>query len=567
MKKILFVIVSFFLLLEVANASSISSIDMDISLNEEGTATVTETWDAYVNQGTEGWHPYYNIGESKIRVLSASMDGEEYAITDYWNENSSLNDKAYKAGIYMPSSDELDIVFGITSYGYHTYKVVYQITNFISNLTDSDMAYWTLFPDNFSSSPGNVTIKIHGYYDYPDDLEVWGYGMYGAPCYVKDGAIYMTSDGRISSSEYLTLLAKFPQGTFNTTSKLENDFSYYLDMANEGATKYKREKTGELLGIIVAVLFFISIFLTSIISIYRSVQKNKKDYDFGVAGKDLPKDINNYRDIPCNKNIYRAFWVADTYNLVKDKNDFIGAILLKWIYDNNVTVKTETVKKLFGTKKQDVIIFNNEPASNEHEINLYNYMLDASGDGILEQDEFKKWCRDHYTKIFRLVDDILDYERDELIKEGKITDEIRQKGLIFKYDVHKYVINPSLKEEAIEMKGLKNFLREFSQIDKKEPIEFKLWKDYLIYAQIFGMAREVMDRFKNFYPDVMREMEYNNFNYSTFYFVNSLSRAGVGAATAARRAAESYSSGGGGFSSGGGGGGSFGGGGGGGGFR
>ena len=117
------------------------------------------------------------------------------------------------------------------------------------------------------------------------------------------------------------------------------------------------------------------------------------------------------------------------------------------------------------------------------------------------------------------------------------------------------------------MKGLKQYLKEFSRIQEKEPIEVKLWNEYLMYAQIFGMSKEVMEQFKKLYPEVLSDMENYNYNYNTFLFVNSLSTTGVNAASAARSAAESYSSGGGGFSSGGGGGGSFGGGGGGGGFR
>ena len=86
-------------------------------------------------------------------------------------------------------------------------------------------------------------------------------------------------------------------------------------------------------------------------------------------------------------------------------------------------------------------------------------------------------------------------------------------------------------------------------------------------AQIFGMAKVVMQRFKDLYPEIVEDMNNYNFDYTTFVFLNSIQSSGVSAASAARSAASSYSGGGGGFSSGGGGGGSFGGGGGGGGFR
>ena len=572
MKKILFLILCLFASIQVANATSISDINMDIELDKEGNATITETWKANVTQGTEGWHPYYNLGDSTIQVLTASMDGKRYTVLDNWNESASLSSKAYKAGIYNPSGRETDVVFGVSEYGSHSYQVVYRISNFVKATTDADMIYWQLFPYNFSAAPGNVSIKISGPTYYPDDTDVWGFGMYGAPCYVANGSIYMTSDNkRVGSSEYLTLLAKFPSGTFNTYSRLDNDFNHYLTMAQKGTEVYKESKlSNDVANIIfgaIAVVFQAAIWIVVAMVCIRSANKNKINYDFGPEGKELG-DVNNFRDIPCKKDVYRAFWVANTYGLNKSANDFMGVLLLKWIWAGNVTVETLEEKKLFKDKKQDIIVFNNEPAdANEYERNLYRYMLEASGDGKLEKDEFKKWCNKHYSKILGWADKVLKYEKDELVKEGDLTETTIQKGLIFKYNVKGYIISDKLRQEAIEMKGLRKFLKEFSQISKKEPIEVKLWDQYLMYAQIFGIAEQVMKKFKDLYPEIIDNMEQTNFSYGTFMFINSVSSTGINAATSARSAAQSYSGGGGGFSSGGGGGGSFGGGGGGGGFR
>ena len=570
-KLVLFSLLCFMFSITMVNATSISSIDMDITLSKDGTAVVTETWKANVTQGTEGWHPYYNLGKSEITVLSASMDGEVYQVVDTWNENAGILGKAHKAGIYKPSSSETDVVFGVTSHGNHTYQFTYQITNFVSNLEDADMVYWQLFPYDFSAQPKSVKIRVSGPYTYPDTLDVWGFGKYGALCYVKDGVIYMDTDGKkISKSDYLTLLVKFPKDTFKTTSKLNNNFDHYLNMAQEGAEKYHGDKWSiwDWITLLLPVLINIIVWVAIIAGVLRTANKNKINYDFGTTGNKLPKSVNNFRDIPCEKDIYRAFWVADTYSLNKNKNDFFGVLLLKWIYDGNVQVQTKEKKKLFKTDKEDVIIFDHEPEdANTHERDLYRYMSEAAGDNVLEKDEFKKWCKKHYTKILGWTDKVLEYERKELITKGKITDVMDEKGMVFKYNIHRYVVDPSMFEEATQMKGLKQFFHEFSQIHKKEPIEVKLWHEYLMYAQIFGVAKEVMERFKDLYPEVLEDMENYNFDYSTFAFVNSISSAGVSAASAARSAAQSYSSGGGGFSSGGGGGGSFGGGGGGGGFR
>ena len=50
----------------IVKANSIDKIDMDIYVDKEGTAHVTETWSANLNQGTEGYKPYYNIGDANI---------------------------------------------------------------------------------------------------------------------------------------------------------------------------------------------------------------------------------------------------------------------------------------------------------------------------------------------------------------------------------------------------------------------------------------------------------------------------------------------------------------------
>ena len=117
MKKIIFSIVMFFSMMISVHAATIEDIDMDIFVDKTGKATITEIWQASVYEGTEGWHPYFNIGESKISVVSASMDGRPYEVVDTWYESDSMQEKAFKAGIYSPEADETDIVFGISEYG------------------------------------------------------------------------------------------------------------------------------------------------------------------------------------------------------------------------------------------------------------------------------------------------------------------------------------------------------------------------------------------------------------------------------------------------------------------
>ena len=566
LSKVVFLSVILFIFPLVVKANSISKINMDIYLDDNGTAHVTETWSANLNQGTEGYKPYYNIGNAKITNFKVSENGKEYTYDDYWNTNSSFDDKAYKNGINYISNG-LELCWGISEYGYHDYVLTYDIEGFVASLTDADMIYWTLIPYELSSRPGDVHIKIYADDYFSQDLDVWGYGNYGGTAYVYDGYIEMNSEGTLDSNEYMTILVKFDKETFNTHNKLDQDFNYYLDMAEEGAEEYKKVTID--IGAIISFIFQIFFWGILIISIVKAVKKANNSVgtrvlDFGPNGKTLPKEVPNIRDIPFNKDINHTFWVASAYRLNSKKTDFLGAILLKWLMQKKISIK-KIETGLFKNKEETAIDLSKEEVfDNILELELYKMMKEASEDGILESKEFEKWCKKNYKTILSWFDKVIDEETDKLTNQGKITLTKKTTMKVFKSNV--LAVNSSLKEDAIKLKGLKNFLEEFSRMDDKEAIEVNLWEYYLIYAQILGIADKVAKQFKKLYPELIENTEYG-YTYNDIIFINMISFRGMNMATSSMQRAQSYSSGGGGFSSGGGGGGSFGGGGGGGGFR
>jgi hypothetical protein len=268
-----------------------------------------------------------------------------YTLNDSWNINDSFSEKKYTYGIYK-SGEETDLCWGISKYGSRTYTIKYTINNFIYNTSDGyQILYWQLIPYNLSSKPDTAYIKVYADNKFSDSLDVWGYGNYGGTCYVYDGYIEMQSNGQLDSDEYMTMLVKFPNNTFNTTNKIDKSFSEVLEMAEAGSTKYTKPvedpwwvKVGSLL---ISFLPFIVIVL---IIIFGKRSGSKK-----IANKVIPKDPLPFRDLPCKDDIEKAFLIAMEYNLVKEQTDFFGAMLLKWIKDDNVTVTTEEVG-IFKTK-------------------------------------------------------------------------------------------------------------------------------------------------------------------------------------------------------------------------
>ena len=562
MKKIIFTLV-LFLVPSIILANEIYNIDMNIYVDNNGTAHVTEEWTTNLIQGTEGYKPYYNLGESKISNFKVSMNGKEYTYNSDYNINASFNEKKYKNGFHYIDNG-VELCFGITNYGKNTYTLSYDISNFVVNTSDGyQMIYWTLFPYDYNPSPERVYIKIYSDFKYADTLDVWGYGKYGAPTYVYDGYIEMDSESTVYSSEYMTLLVKFPENTFTLNTTVDKTFDEYLNMANEGATTYKVQKKNffqKLLSyipvLIGASIPFAIVFIAIRISIVNGYgYKNNK-----VINK---KETPLFRDIPCNKDIYYANTLTKLNNEIftgyKETNIF-GAIILKWVKENKVKFINQT-KGVFNKETSSIDLTLNPTFDNVLEKELFDIMYEASGDGILETKELEKWNNNHYTKFFNLFERINKVEIEKLKQGNHIYTRANKEEC-----KRKNIMDDTIYEESVKLYGLKKFLDEFSKIDTREVLEVHIWDEYLMFAYIFGIADKVAKQLKNLYPEVLTNQD-NYVDFDTLMYINYISTRSVNAATTARSRAESYSSGGGGFSSGGGGGGSFGGGGGGGGFR
>lgn len=540
-------------------ANSINKISMDIYVDSNGNALVTEVWDCYANQGTEVYHPYYNLGNSKIQNLTVSEGNTNYTTLSSWNTSGTLNSKAYKCGINRISNG-VELCWGISKYGSHTYTIKYDITNFVSELTDSQMIYWTLIPYDFSTSIGNVYIKIHTNFTIPNTIDVWGYGNTGT-AYVYNGYIEMQSDGKLPTSDYMTILVKFPKGTFHLQNNINKDFNYYYEMAEEGAVHNSGSSKEEMNPLFAMFLCLFSL-LPFIIMVFAiiAIFCTKTKYDYGPEGKTISRNVDYYRDIPCKKDVFRAYYIGFQYEIIKNKTDILGAIILKWLKDSLIRVEQKETNSIF--KKENTIIVLNQTTSaafkDKKEKELFSMLYTASKDGILENKEFERWCSNSYSKILSWFDNIISREQEKLVNEGLIIEEKEKCFKIFTRKVYKFM--PELRQEALELAGLKRYLLDYSLIKEREAIEVHLFEEYLIYAQILGIAKTVAKQFKDLYPEVIEESNFNS--YDNIMFIHACAYSGISHANSAKSRAESYSSGGGGFSSSGGGGGSFGGGGG-----
>ena len=110
--------------------------------------------------------------------------------------------------------------------------------------------------------------------------------------------------------------------------------------------------------------------------------------------------------------------------------------------------------------------------------------------------------------------------------------------------------------EACHVIEFKNFLKDFTLSKQREAVEVGLWKDYLVFAQLYGIADKVAEQFKKLYPAEFQEVVQNTGldTYTMLYVINHTNAISTSALQSAYAKAGSVSGGGGHSSFGGGGG-------------
>lgn len=532
------ILFTFFLFIPQVKANSIKNIDMDVFVEKNGDASVTETWKTTSNEGTEIYRGYATKSYSISNFTVSDDLGRNYEFLSDWDISGSFSDKAYKNGINY-NDDGIELCWGISQYGNRTYTLKYNISNLVKQYTDNQGIYF-----NFLSSIKAVdSVKITIHSDEPfslDNAKIWDFGNNGEINF-KDGKIVLTAKN-LTESQYIVGLVRFEHNIFNISNITSESFDDVYDSAMSDVKDIEKPfEIKDIFLLLVAAIFFNPILWIVLLMIFINKfnkksekltefilgsRKRSGDLDFGLDGNVLPEDVNYYREIPSNKDLERAYWVCLKYFVIpeeKVKQGIIGAILLKWIKNGYITVlKMEKGILSFKDNNYAIDLTKITNVDNEIENGLLKILITAAGPNkILEAKEFKKWSKKNYSEVSSWFSSIDDQVELNLEKEGLIT--LTQETTQGMFGTSKNItiknVNPKLKEEAAQLKGLKKFLLDFSIMPEREYFEVKTWEEYLIFAQLMGIADKVAEQFSKIYPNFNQESLLNS-DFATLAVIN-----------------------------------------------
>ena len=550
----------------------LQSVETTVLLNDDGSADITEVWSIDADEGTEMYLVKDNMDGSEISDLEVSDEtGQTYVTESSWDVDRTLAQKAGRCGL-VTGVDYYEVCWGLGSYGSHTYTVKYHVTKLVDAYDDNCGFNWRFVNDYMSSAIDSATIHISkpGTEFTSDDVLVWAFGFTGE-IWVQDGEIVAYTTAEMQSSSYINVLASFPHDMFTPDDVKDGSFETLREYAMQGSDytpddgeyDYGDDDSAETNFIqkvlIFAILLFVAVCITAFVAIIVAIANSSANKGKGNAAKIKKgelKDIDYCRELPYEGSLTAARYALQHTNEKTKDSSFIGAYLLRWLQRGYITVtERPVIKRNKDTgKTQKVIVFERDALPDNSDgvaTRLWNLLVSASGqDKVLEPKELSRWMSDHYSRYFDLIDSC-----DRLIYNKFLS-----AGYLKKYEKAKIFGGTAEftdlgKQKVRDILGFKKYLEDFTIIAEREPYEAAVWQEYLVFAQLFGIAKEVADQFAKLCPEFITDA---NFNYGDDYiFIGSLAHMAHSGASSGRSASSGGSSysGGGGFSSSGGGGG------------
>lgn len=460
-------------------------IDIDVIVQDDGSAYVLQTWKGVFDEGTENFIPI-DTGDIEISDLTVSDEKGKYKTVSSWDTRQSFKEKARKCGI-NETADGAELCFGISQYGNKTYYIRYTVRDFIKSYSDYDGTNFMFINSNMNTFPteGRINIRMeNGAKLSEENAGIWAFGFEGQIEF-RNGSVKAYTDYPLEGDHSMIVLLKLNKGIIHPAKSLDKSFEEVKEEAMEGSD-YGDD--GAPLWLTVLILAIAAIVI--LIAVY--LIKRKK------AIKKFYKDVEYFRDVPNKGDLEVSHFLAQTFDVAEEESLIIGAALLSMINRNFIEPQTNVQTGMFGKTKTSVNLKLCGEPKRSPEKQLYRIVSGAAGaDGILQEKELEKYARKHPELLESFVKKAAQRGEKRFAGSGGFTggsgnciNDLSENG----------------KRELAEVMGLKKFLTDFSLIAEREIKETAIWQDYLVYATLFGIAEKTIRQFEKVYPSRTEEI-------------------------------------------------------------
>lgn len=555
------------------------ALDYDVTVNEDGSMDVIETWDVYVSETNTLFKDFdlskgnYEISNVKISRVD---EGDENNLQQIFVEQYHVDPNSYYG--LMIDSDTFEIAWNVgldNSSDDRIYKMYYTVENAVTIYKDCTELYWQFLSDKNTMTGDNVTgrIKLPNSVGNIERLRVWGHGDYSAEIQkVSEREVIFTLP-KVRSNKMLEVRVVTEDNIYpSCINKINRNYiGEILEEEQTWADEANRERE-EAKKIMTIMKFVIGAFIVgNLLILFIALQKRK---EYRAVGEQLKEEysyekieLEYFRDIPdeANATPARAAYMYSFKNNSSIISDKISKIFAATMLD--LSLKGLIAFEQVDEKEVRIC----RPSSIKENINLsedeqiiYDLLKEAMlGKDSITPKEFSKYASREYETVYAKLNRLDKIVQDYEIEAGKISKERTKISKAWSSKFGVYLILAILSfflltflpaipismgilanacrknalyvsiltyngiEEVARWKGLKKYMNDYSMLSDKLVPDIVLWEKYLVYATTFGISKKVIEQLKTVHPE-MFETTYNNNTIHNYAYWNMITTSNFG---------------------------------------
>ena len=516
--------------------------------------------------GTECYIRMYNMGDMEVSDLEVwekgiTDDGRDTTITyvndGVWDINRTRTQKTYHCGI-NEVAEGLEMCWGLGGSGRHKYYVSYTLKGLVKGYSDFDGFNHNFYQaDNPTADYARVVIRLgedyrrymaqtaDSLFEIPrrekncnvsgrlltiadkvdtslveryslvnmyveedtlchDTASIWAFGYYGNIIF-SNGFVVAETDRSMSQGDKMIVMCRFKKGLFSPTltypdqtfekdvrelAFIDSDYPLDDDGSGSASSLFGGDTTPLWERILYMVLGGVCcVGLPLFVIIYALFGSKISEWmDRRRVRRLLKGAPKYYNEPPLGGQLIKSRRILRAMESSVDTSEMklIEALVLRLIDKQLITLVHEQnakgeVKQLFRIEEPALAetVLSAENVDNSLLKQLHSLLYKAAGsDFLLQPSELRQMAEDEPLTVRPFAQCL------RSINERKLEPEqIRR-------------------DEAQQVFGFWNYLKDFSLVGERALQEVALWKEYLTFATLFGIAEQVRDDMKRLAPDL-----------------------------------------------------------------
>lgn len=577
-----------------AKSYSMPEVAIEATADDKGDLTVTETrtFD-FDGDFTAVWWYFDNLpsgSQIEIEGVTLAVGDKTTALSSVpfqssWRSSGGPGKDAYS---FDGVEDAVYVFFDLED---ETAKITlrYRVLNAVQVYNDTAELYWQFVGDGWAQDSENVSLTL----DLPvpagakvvkgESVLAWGHGPLDATVNIdeKTGQVSCSvphlpaetyAEIRVACDPewFAGVTQKDPNAHFDTTrlDSIKSEEQAFADQAN-------KERIVSIVSLIASILVCLAICIWAL-------------WSFNRYGKELKPTFTEkyWRDVPV-KGEHPAV-VGRIMRFDAESNDDLTVTLLHLVNEGAVLINKANYEKdgLLGSKTVEDYYLTKAPGyegklKNEIDRLAFDFLFDTVGGGAesVWLTSIAEFAKDNPTEF---TDKLADWQGEVTARtiNGKYFESYSKAkraqmaslgiavfaiiviismlfdnfflmipGLItmvFLLVLSRFMDRRTQKgaDAYAHCEALKRWLKDFSRLKERPPLDIKVWGEFLVYAYLFGIADEVIAELRDTVPELFVEdtaMTASTYYVPWWYIYSSHGMAGSGMASFANSFSNSIS--------------------------